>query len=165
MTLLNAPAYDERRATLHRNLLIGAASLIVLLIVLTFAGILTGHGWLFSNTTAEHHVNKFLTDIEQKNFNAAYGVYMNDADWQQHPEKYSFYPLKRFTEDWTTYSPVGPILSHHVDKSVTDGSGAFGTTIIVASTVQTPKGEKRLFIPYQRSDGTLSYPPPHIFEY
>ena len=87
---------------------------------------------------------------------------MNDDQWQQHPEKYKAYPLDRFTEDWTTYSPVGPIQTHHVDKSVTDGTGAFGTTILVGSTVN---GSKRLFLPYQRSDGTLSYPAPHIFEY
>lgn len=164
MTLLNAPAYDARRDNLIRNSLIGGAALVLLLIVLTLAGFISGHGWLFSNLPAERHVDRFLTDIEQKDFAHAYGIYMNDANWQATPQKYTGYPLARFTDDWTTYSPVGPIRSHHVDKSVSDGSGTFGTTLIIASTINGQKG-KRLFLPYQRSDGTLSYPAPHIFEY
>lgn len=162
MTLLNAPAYDERKANRTRNALIAVSVTIALLVVLTFAGYITGHGWLFSNLPVEHRVNTFLTDIQNKDFAAAYGVYVNDKDWQANPSKYSGYPLDRFTEDWTKFSPVGPIVSHHVDKSVTDGSGTFGTTVIVGSTVN---GDKRIFIPYQRSDGTLTYPAPHIFEY
>ena len=162
MTLLNAPAYDERQAKRTRGYLIAAVTLCFLLLILTFAGILTGHGWLFSNLPVEHRVNAFLTDIEQKDFAGAYGIYVNDKDWQQHPDKYRSYRLDRFTEDWTKFSPVGPIQTHRVDKSVTDGSGPFGTTVIVGSTIN---GKTRLFLPYQRSDGTLTYPAPHIFEY
>lgn len=162
MTLLNAPAYDERRANLQRNLLIVACALVALLLVLTFAGFITGHGWLFSNLPVEHKIDRFLTDIEKSDFAAAYGIYVNDADWQQHADKYRGYPLDRFTDDWTRFSPVGTIQSHHVDKSVTDGTGLFGSTVIVGSTVN---GSKRLFIPYQRSDGTLTYPAPHVFAY
>lgn len=164
MTLLNAPAYNERHERLVQTLLIGFGGLFGLLLVLTFAGFISGHGWLFSNLYTEHRVNRFLTDIEQKDFAGAYGIWVNDAHWQDHPQKYSGYSLQRFTEDWTTYSPVGPIHSHHVDKSVADGSGPFGTTLIVASTINGQK-DKRLFLPVQRSDGTLSYPSPHIFEY
>ncbi len=164
MTLLNAPAYNERRERLLQTLLIAGGALFGILLVATFAGFLTGHGWLFSNLYTEHRINRFLTDLEQKNFTDAYGIYVNDADWQQHPSKFSGYSLQRFTEDWTTYSPVGPIHSHHVDKSVSDGSGPFGTTLIVAATINGQK-DKRLFLAVQRSDGTLTYPSPHVFEY
>lgn len=162
MTLLNAPAYDERRAKLTRLAVFGTFALVILLLVLAFAGFVTGHGWLFSNLPVEHKVDRFFSALEAKDYDTAYGIYQNDPDWKQHPGKYP-YKLERFTEDWTTYSPIGKaITSHHVDKSVTDGTGVFGTTVIVGSTVN---GGKRIFIPYQRSDGTLSYPPPHIFEY
>ncbi len=164
MTLLNAPAYNESRERLVQTLLIGVGSLFGLLLVLVFAGFISGHGWLFSNLYTEHRINRFLADIEQRNFADAYGIYMNDPDWSKHPQQHSGYPLQRFTEDWTRYSPVGEIHSHHVDKSVADGSGPFGTTLIVASTINGQK-DKRLFIAVQRSDGTLSYPSPHIFEY
>ncbi len=164
MTLLNAPVYDARRERLASGLLKGAGVLVALLVVLTLAGYITGHGWLFTNLYTEHRINVFLTDIEKKDFNDAYGIYFNDSNWQAHPDKYKEYPLKRFTEDWTSYSPVGPIHSHHVDKSISDGSGTFGTTLIVASTINGDKA-RRLFISVQRSDGTLGYPAPHIFEY
>ena len=162
MSLMYAPAYDERREKRRRLLIIGAVSLLPLLMVLAFAGFVSGHGWLFSNLPVEHRIDRFLSAIERQDFPAAYGIYVNDSAWQQHPEAHRAYPLQRFTDDWTKFSPVGPITSHHVDKSVTDGSGVFGTTVIVGSTVN---GSKRLFIPYDRSDGTLTYPAPHIFEY
>lgn len=163
MTLLNAPAYDERHAKTVRYSIIGVVVFFILLLVLAFAGFVTGHGWLFSNLPVEHKVDRFLTALQQKDYDTAYGIYQNDKDWRQHPDKYKSYPEERFIEDWTTYSPIHKsITTHHVDKSVTDGSGLFGTTVIVGSTVD---GGKRIFIPYQRSDGTLTYPAPHVFEY
>jgi hypothetical protein len=154
MTLIDAPAYDPRRDNLQRNALIAAAVLLVLGIALGLGGYIAGHGWFFTNIPAEHKVDHFFTALEQKDYAKAYGIYNNDADWQQHPQKYSDYPLQRFTEDWTTYSPVkGPIANHHVDLSKTDGTGTFGSTIIVAVRVN---GDHKLFVNYLKSDGTLT---------
>ena len=162
MTLLNAPGYDQRRENRNRNLLIGLAALVVLTAVLGVGGFILGHGWFFSNLRAEHRVNQFFDAIQSKNYDAAYSIWNNDPDWQQHPAKYD-YTLKRFTEDWTTDSPVsGPIANHHVDISKTDGTGTFGTGIIVAVRVN---GDHKLFMWYQKSDGTLTYPAPHILDY
>lgn len=163
MSLMDAPAYDTRRAHLLKALLIGLASLIGFLILLTLLGYILGHGWLFSNLPAEHKVNEFYTALQDKNYAKAYGIYEHDPAWGQHPDKYPSYPLSRFTEDWTTYSPVnGPIVSHHVDVSRTDGSGTFGTGIIVASTLNGTKG---IDVYVSRTDGTITYPSPHIIEY
>ncbi|HLI78040.1 MAG TPA: hypothetical protein VKV02_13930 [Acidobacteriaceae bacterium] len=165
MTLIDAPAYDTRRAHRNRNILLGIAALFVLLLVLTIVGYLLGHGWLFSNLPTEHRVNEFYSALEAKNYAKAYGIYENDADWQKHPDKYTGYPLSRFTEDWTTYSPAGgPIVSHHVDVSRTDGTGYFGTGIIVAATLNG-NPDKKAFIYVERADGTFTYPSPHIIEY
>ena len=167
MTLIDAPEFDSRRANRNRNVLIGLAALFVLLLVLTVLGYLLGHGWLFSNLPTEHRVNDFYKALEGKDYARAYGIYQNDADWQQHPQKFSSYPLDRFTEDWTNpqYSPAGgPIVSHHVDVSRTDGTGTFGTGIIVGATLNG-NPEKRSFIYVTRSDGSFTYPAPHIIEY
>ena len=161
MTLLNAPKYDERGETRRLGLLIGSGVLVAVLAVVGVGGFLLGHGWFFSNLHAEHRVGSFFEALEAKDYNRAYGVWMNDSDWQAHPGKYD-YTLKRFTEDWTTASDVGPIASHHVDISKTDGSGMFGTGIIVAVRVN---GEHKLFMWYERKDGTLTYPAPHMLEY
>jgi hypothetical protein len=168
MTLLNAPVYDERKEKLKKTLLIASGATIALLILLTLAGFLLGHGWLFTNLPAEHDVNNFFTALEAKDYNKAFAIYNNDPNWQQHPDKFKDYPLDRFTEDWTTESPAGgPILSHHVDISKTDGSGTFGTGIIVAVRVTAvgKSGEKKIFLYYIKHDGTLTYPAIHILEY
>lgn len=162
MTLLNAPEYDSRRDTRIRNLWIAAGVLVLLLIVIGMGGFMLGHGWFFSNLPAEHKVNKFYEALEAKDYAKAYGIWWNDPDWQQHPQKYD-YTLERFTEDWTSASPVnGPILTHHVDISRTDGSGMFGSGIIVAVRVN---GEHKVFMYVIRKDGTLAWPAPHILQY
>lgn len=162
MTLLNAPEYNPRREARNRNLLVGAGILVLLAAVIGVGGYLRGHGWFFSNLPVEHKVDNFFNALEAKDYNKAYAIWLNDPDWQQHPEKYD-YTLKRFTEDWTTESPVhGPILSHHVDISKTAGSGTFGSGIIVAVRVN---GERKLFLWYERKDGTLTYPAPRELGY
>jgi hypothetical protein len=162
MTLLNAPEYDSRRDTRIRNLWIAAGILVLLAIVIGVGGFVLGHGWFFSNLPAEHKVNTFFEALEAKDYSKAYGIWWNDPEWQQHPQKYD-YTLQRFTEDWTSASPVnGPILSHHVDISRTDGSGMFGSGIIVAVRVN---GDHKVFMYVIRKDGTLAWPAPHILEY
>jgi hypothetical protein len=163
MTLLNAPEFDSQRETRNRNLLISAGVLVLLVIVIGLGGFMAGHGWFFSNLPIEHKVDSFFNALEAKDYDKAFTIYTNDPNWQQHPEKHADYPIKRFTEDWTTDSPAGgPILSHHVDISKTDGSGAFGSGVIVAVRVN---GNKKIFMWYQRSDGTLTEPAPHELEY
>ena len=162
MTLLNAPEYDSRRDTRIRNLWIAAGVLVLLAIVIGVGGFVLGHGWFFSNLPAEHKVNTFFEAIEARDYSKAYGIWWNDPEWQQHPQKYD-YTLQRFTEDWTSASAVnGPILSHHVDISRTDGSGMFGSGIIVAVRVN---GDHKVFMYVIRKDGTLAWPAPHILEY
>jgi hypothetical protein len=162
MSLMDAPEYDSRRDTRNRNLLIAAGVLVVLIVVIGFGGYALGHGWFFSNIPAEHRVENFFNALEAKDYAKAYGIWYNDPDWQQHPQKYD-YTLQRFTEDWTTESPVkAAITSHHVDISKTDGSGAFGSGIIVAVRVN---GDHKVFMYYIRKDGTLAWPAPHILEY
>ncbi|MGI4829652.1 MAG: hypothetical protein ACRYFU_15870 [Janthinobacterium lividum] len=164
MSLMDAPVFDDRRARRNQAMLIGLAVSVALLFVLFFLGYILGHGWLFTNLPAEHRVSSFYTALEQKDYAKAYGIYNHDPDWQQHQAKYASYPLSRFTEDWTTsYSPVnGPIISHHMDVSKTDGTGYFGTGIIVAATLNS---DHKAFIYVDRSDGTFIYPSPHIIEY
>ena len=163
MSLIDAPEYDERAERRKRSIFISIGVLVLLLVIIFFAGYISGHGWFFSNLPAEHRVNDFFKALEAKDYAKAYGIYNNDADWQQHPQKYSSYPLQRFTEDWTSASPVNaPITSHHVDISKTDGTGAFGTGIIVAVRLN---GDHKIFMYVNRADGTMTWPAPHILVY
>lgn len=162
MAILDAPAYDPTRDRIVKGLVIGTIALILLAFVLGVGGRIAGHGWFFTDIPAEHKVDRFFTALEHQDFNQAYAIYENDPNWQQHPGKFG-YPLKRFTDDWTTYSPVkAPITSHKIDVSNVDGQGFFGTGIIVAARVN---GEHKVFMYVNRADGTLTWPAPHELEY
>lgn len=173
MSLMDAPEYDERTERRKLTLLIGSGAVVLLLLVLSFAGYILGHGWLFTNLGAEHRVNKFFDALEAKDYAKAYDIYENG-----HPD--SGYSLTRFTEDWTTHSPVNaPITSHEVDISKADGSGVFGTGIIVSVRVNLQDGivpaaegappntkpGHKVFMYISRADGTMTWPAPHILEY
>jgi hypothetical protein len=161
--LMDAPAYDPARDDRRRNIIIGIIVAVLLLGAVALAGYVSGHGWLFTNEGYEHRVNNFFNALEAKDYAKAYGIYYDDPDWQQHPAKYSGYPLARFTDDWTADSPInGPITSHHVDKSVSAGSGTFGTGIIVAATVN---GDHKIFLYVNRADKSITWPAPYVFKY
>jgi hypothetical protein len=163
MNLMDAPAYDPTSDNRRRNILIGIVVAVLLLGIVAFTGFVSGHGWLFTNLGYEHRANNFFDALEAKDYTKAYGIYYNDPDWQQHPDKYSGYPLARFTQDWTTDSPInGPITWHHVDKSVSAGSGYFGTGVIVA--VRVNSGQK-IFMYVNRADKTMTWPAPYVFKY
>jgi hypothetical protein len=163
MNLMDAPAYDPTSDNRRRNILIGVVVAVLLLGIVAFTGFVSGHGWLFTNLGYEHRANNFFDALEAKDYTKAYSIYYNDPDWQQHPDKYSGYPLARFTQDWTTDSPInGPITWHHVDKSVSAGSGYFGTGVIVA--VRVNSGQK-IFMYVNRADKTMTWPAPYVFKY
>ncbi len=79
MTLLNAPAYDPRRARRKKELL--AAGLLSLVLV----GLLTYHFWYWHE---ERTVDKFFSHLEQKDYEGAYGIWMADPGWN--PNLYWF---------------------------------------------------------------------------
>jgi hypothetical protein len=152
MTLLNAPQFDVQKETRKRNLQIGSLIAVVAIALLAVAGFLMGHGWLFMNVPVEHKVNVFLSTLQKQDYKQAYGLFYNDPNWQQHPDKYKDYPLERFTEDFTTASDwKGPITSFHVGCSKRGNTGT-----AVAATIN---GSTGLTLEYQRSDGTLSFFP------
>lgn len=152
MPLLDAPEYDEKKENRKRNIIIGSGVVVLLAAILAVAGFILGHGWFFMNLPAEHHVKTFLQTVQAGDYSKAYGIWYNDPAWQQHPQKYQDYPLKRFTEDFSTESDwKGPITSFHVDFSKHDSTGT-----VVESTIN---GSTPLTLKLERSDGTLTFFP------
>lgn len=107
MTLLDAPAFNAALARKRRKIIIG------LLVALAVIGILV---WQFWNLPAEHHVNRFFEALEQQQFEKAYGIWNDDADWQQHAAKYtsSGYPYNKFLDDWGLNGEYGKITSYKI---------------------------------------------------
>ena len=150
--LMDAPAYDPARDDRRRNIIIAIIVAVLLLGAIALAGYVSGHGWFFSNEGYEHEVNNFFSALEAKDYPKAYGIYYNDPQWQQHPDRYQDYPLDRFTEDFTTESNwKGPVTSFHVDYSRRNRSG-----VVVAATIN---GTTNLTLLVNRKDHTLAaYP-------
>jgi hypothetical protein len=152
MTLLDAPQFDEQKETKHHKVLIGSGIAVLVLVLLTVGGFMLGHGWLFTNLPVEHRVSVFLSTLQAQDYSKAYGIFYNDPNWQQHPDRYKDYPLQRFTEDFTTESAwKGPVTSYHIGCSKRGD-----TSTAVAATVN---GSTNLTLNYQRSDGTLAFFP------
>src|ERR1700761_3892433 len=79
MTLLDAPSYNAARAGKRRRCILPPIVGAILI------GIFV---WVFWNWPAEHRVNRFFAALEQQQFEKAYGIWNDDPDWQQHPDKY-----------------------------------------------------------------------------
>ncbi len=154
MTLFEAQPYDPTRARRKRNRIV-ALVLIVLAIGIVW--------WHLRFWPEEHAVDGFFDALQQQNYEQAYGIWMHDPNWKQHPEKYSRYPLSDFMKDWGPSGEWGIIKSHHVDgAAVPHGySGSpFATPsgVVVVVTINDRVADKA-HIWVEKSDKTLGFSP------
>jgi len=99
MTLLDAPKFDaarERRKALI--LRISAAALLVLFVAWWLvAGRPIDWPWNWNHYLfGRAKVNAFLTAVEANDLAKAYGIWVNDKDWQQHLSAFNANPYDRF---------------------------------------------------------------------
>ena len=146
MTLLNAPEYDPRRARRKKELLAAGLLSVVLVSLLTYR---------FWNWREERAVDTFFTQLEQKNYEGAYGIWLADPEWRQHPQKYERYPYSDFYRDWGPGGEWGLIKSHQIEVAVRPPQG--GTGVIVVVTIN--QRAQKAFIWVERSDLSLSFSP------
>jgi hypothetical protein len=145
MTLLNAPEYDpshERRRKLRIAIVIAAALLVAMFL------------YLYRYWPQEHIVNKFFTDLEQQNYKQAYGVWMADPAWEQHPQKFDRYPFNEFYTDWGPGGEWGIVHSHRVEGAVRPKGG---NGVVVVVEVNGRAEPARLWV--EGSDKSLSFSP------
>lgn len=146
MTLMDAQTFDEGRARRRRI----AITLIVLL-----ALFLAWLGYHMRNYPERHAVDKFFTALQNKNYEAAYGIWFNDAQWQQHQQKYSNYAYNDFYRDWGPGGEWGLVKDHSVDCSLATNSG-----VIVQTTVN--QRAEHAYVYVSKADHTLSFSPSEI---
>lgn len=106
MALMDAKEYDPRPAQ-RRNRIIATAVVVVLAVAVYL--------YLTRYDSEKKVINKFFQAIEQKDYDAAYGIYFADPDWKQHPEKYTAYTINQFKLDWGPQGEYGTITSHQID--------------------------------------------------
>lgn len=162
MTLLDAPVFDEARARRRRRILYSSAALLVVLFVgwWLVAGRPVDWPWNWNNhLLGRSAVNRFLKAVEEKDLPKAYGIWIHDKNWQQHPAQNSTYPFARFQQDWSSTSPdneYGAIQSHKFAAE-----RMYGNVLMVAVFINGRKS-KALNLDYDPRTSTLSYSPPGV---
>jgi hypothetical protein len=162
MTLLDAPVFDEARDRRHRIMLISAGGLFLVLFV-TFwlvAGRPVDWPWNWtSHLRGRMAVNNFLTAVEKNDLPKAYGIWIHDKNWQQHPQQGGAYPFARFEGDWSSTSPdneYGIIQSHKIVAARRWGNG-----LLLAVLINGRKS-KALNLDYDPKTSTLDFAPPGV---
>jgi hypothetical protein len=164
MTLLDAPQFDAARS--RRNVLILKCSLGAVAALLVAFWLIAGRPadwpWRWSRyLCGRATVNKFLTAVEANDLPKAYGVWVHDKNWQQHPQNFS-YPYARFIGDWSSTSPdneYGAIHSHKIALA-----GHYGNGVLVASYINDRKSNA-LNLEYDSKTRQLSFAPPDVTLY
>ncbi|MGA7294686.1 MAG: hypothetical protein WBW53_18940 [Terriglobales bacterium] len=147
MTLLDAPSYDPAKA---RRKKIKIAVIIAAVIVVAAAA------WMYRNWPEEHVVNKFFDALQHQQYETAYGIYFNDPNWREHPQKYSQYAYADFYRDWGPGGEWGLIKSHRIYG--TADTRTFGGGGVVVEVIINERSEHaRMFV--QKSDKTLTVYP------
>jgi hypothetical protein len=162
MTLLDAPVFDEIRDRRRRSILLGCGGLLFVLLVAWWlvAGRPVDWPWNWNNYLfGRATVNKFLTAVEKNDLPKAYGIWIRDKNWQQHPANNGAYPFSRFEQDWSSSSPdneYGEIQNHKIALA-----GRYGNGILVAALINGRKS-KALNLSYDPRTKTLSFAPPGV---
>jgi hypothetical protein len=146
MTLLDAREYDPEKGRKKRNRIISIAAILLLVLFLA---------WWFRYWPQEHLVGRFFETLQKQDYKTAYGIWMHDPNWQQHPEKYPKYPFNEFYRDWGPGGEWGQIRTQKVYGASTcpgPGSG-----VVVDVVVNDRAEHAQVWV--EKSDKTLSFPP------
>jgi hypothetical protein len=146
MTLLDAREYDPARERRKRNRIISG---IVLLLVLAALG------WWFRYWPEQRIADHFFADLQKRDYEAAYGVWMHDPQWKQHPDRFPKYPYHEFYQDWGPGGEWGLIKSHKIYAVGAPPGG--GSGVIVDMTVNDRAQPARVWV--EKSDKTMSFSP------
>lgn len=146
MTLLDAKEYDPTRAR-KRNRIILLATVIVIVV----GGVM----WWNRYWPEEHIVGKFFVQLQRQDFKTAYGIWMRDPDWEQHPQRHPRYPFNEFYRDWGPGGEWGLIKTAKVFGASRCPGG--GSGVVVDVVVNDRAEHAQVWV--EKSDNTLSYPP------
>jgi hypothetical protein len=162
MTLLDAPVFDEARERRRQVTLYSAGGLLLALIVgwWLVAGMPADLPWNWnSHLFGRSAVNGFLTAVEKNDLATAYGIWIHDKNWQQHPAQTGAYTFERFQQDWSPASSeneYGAIQSHKIAAE-----RMYGNVLMVAVLINGRKS-KALNLDYDPKTHTLNYSPPGV---
>jgi len=149
MTIFQAEEYDFRKAR-RRKITISVVIVVVLIL-----GALV---WVFRNYPEELVVDHFMTDLQKQDYKSAYGLWIADKTWEQHPQQHAQYPFADFMRDWGPQGDWGAIKTFHIDGSaVPSDSYNSGNGVVVSVTINGRKEPAGIWV--TKKDHTMSFSP------
>jgi hypothetical protein len=155
MTLLDAPAFNARKARLMQRLSVAGVVLVVLLGIGTWLWFLQ-IPWQLWHWPSDHKINVFLDTVQSGNLKKAYGIWNNDPNWEQHPNQYQPYNFAAFQKDWGAGSDYGVIRSHKIIVAHHVGNG-------VVIGVDINGGQTPMFLRVDDATGTIGFSPVELY--
>jgi hypothetical protein len=146
MTLLDAEQYDPEKGRKRRNQILAAAALLLIVLAL---------GWWFRYWPEERMVGHFFDALQKQDYKAAYGIWMHDPEWAQHPDEHARYPYNDFYRDWGPGGEWGLIKTEKVYGASACPGG--GSGVVVDVIVNDRAQHAQVWV--EKSDHTLSFPP------
>jgi len=146
MTLLDAQEYDEARAKRRIRTIVT---------ICVAVAVVAGGIWFFRNWPEEHVAKLFFAALQKQEFETAYGIWMHDPQWRQHPAKYSRYPYNEFYSDWGPGGEWGVIKSFELYGSATPRGG--GSGVVVEMVVNGRAEHARVWV--EKADKTMTFSP------
>jgi hypothetical protein len=162
MTLLDAPVFDEARYHRRRVFFWSAIGLLAALFVGWWLAAGRPVDWPLNwnnHLRGRMAINRFLTAVEKNDLPTAYGIWLNDKDWQQHPAQSGAYTFGRFQADWSSQSPeneYGAIQSHKIVAA-----RMYGNVLLTAVLINGRKS-KALNLDYDPQTHRLNFSPPDV---
>ncbi|HEX3985284.1 MAG TPA: hypothetical protein VHX13_01645 [Acidobacteriaceae bacterium] len=154
MTLLDAPAFNARRA--RRNHVLAVTSVVVVIVVAIGAWLwFLQIPWQLWHFPADHKINNFFATVESGDMQKAFGLWNNDPNWQQHPQQYQAYSFTDFQKDWGPASDYGVIKSHKIIIARHVGNG-----VVVGLDING--GKTPIFLRVDHT-GTIGFSPVELY--
>lgn len=147
MTLLDAQEYDPEKARKRRMRIISAITILVIVAAL---------GWWFRYWPEERIVGHFFDALQKQDYKTAYGIWMHDPQWSQHPDQHPKYLFNEFYRDWGPGGEWGLIKTQKVYGASTC-PGPVSSGVVVDVVVNDRAEHAQVWV--EKSDHTLSYPP------
>lgn len=143
-TLFEAPQYDPIKER-KRKQAIWAAIIIVLIVA--------GLAYRYRNWPEERVVDHFFAALQQKDYEKAYGIWMADPQWKQHPKQHAQYVYEDFYRDWGPGGDWGVVKSYKLLGSASLGSSG----VVVVVDVNDRADKARLWV--DKRDKSMSFSP------
>jgi hypothetical protein len=146
MTLLDAKEYDPEKERRKKVRIISAIVFVLL------AGFFL---WWFRYWPEQRVAEHFFDALQKQDYESAYGIWMHDPPWRQHPDRYKKYPFHEFYTDWGAGGQWGLVKSYKIYAAGAPPGG--GSGVIVDLIVNDRAEHARVWV--EKSDKTMSFSP------